>query len=263
MSALLLAVVAGPVSAGSADTVTVTPSHPNGWACANDQTDTPEPCTFVTGPATPPLGVGSAQLSAPTPADGHIVATPAYAGTPLANVNGLDYWTFQPGPTLAIALQFDIRYRSTDTAYGGRLVFEPYQNGAVTVGSGWRHWDASSGLWWASKTSPAGSNGLCPQSNPCPLSTILSAYPNATLSQNLVLKAGSGWTGFTGNADALTVSTTGGSTTYDFEPDVGPPTNKDQCKNGGWQSFTTPTFKNQGDCVSYVATNGKNPPAGK
>ncbi len=32
----------------------------------------------------------------------------------------------------------------------------------------------------------------------------------------------------------------------------------DQCKNGGWQSFGV--FKNQGDCVSCVATGGKNPP---
>lgn len=36
-------------------------------------------------------------------------------------------------------------------------------------------------------------------------------------------------------------------------------TNKDQCKNGGWQSYGV--FKNQGDCVSNVATKGKNPPA--
>jgi YVTN family beta-propeller protein len=30
------------------------------------------------------------------------------------------------------------------------------------------------------------------------------------------------------------------------------PTSKDQCKNDGWQSFTNPTFQNQGDCVSFV-----------
>jgi hypothetical protein len=29
------------------------------------------------------------------------------------------------------------------------------------------------------------------------------------------------------------------------------PTAKDQCKNGGWKSFTSPSFKNQGQCVSY------------
>jgi hypothetical protein len=29
------------------------------------------------------------------------------------------------------------------------------------------------------------------------------------------------------------------------------PTSKDQCKNGGWRNY--PGFKNQGDCVSFVA----------
>lgn len=38
---------------------------------------------------------------------------------------------------------------------------------------------------------------------------------------------------------------------------VGPPTSKDQCKDGGWQTFNNPSFKNQGDCVSYVATHGQ------
>jgi len=36
---------------------------------------------------------------------------------------------------------------------------------------------------------------------------------------------------------------------------IGPPTNKDQCKNGGWQLFNYPrTFKNQGDCIQFVNT---------
>ena len=39
------------------------------------------------------------------------------------------------------------------------------------------------------------------------------------------------------------------------------PTSEEQCKNGGWQSFGV--FKNQGDCVSFVATGGKNPPGGE
>ena len=36
------------------------------------------------------------------------------------------------------------------------------------------------------------------------------------------------------------------------------PVDKDSCKNGGWQQFGW--FKNQGDCVSYFATKGKNGP---
>lgn len=43
-------------------------------------------------------------------------------------------------------------------------------------------------------------------------------------------------------------------------PDPGP-TNKDQCKKDGWKTFGL--FKNQGDCVSFVATEGKNLPAGE
>ncbi len=38
------------------------------------------------------------------------------------------------------------------------------------------------------------------------------------------------------------------------------PSNIDQCKKGLWQSYGV--FKNQGDCVSFVATGGKNLPAG-
>jgi hypothetical protein len=33
------------------------------------------------------------------------------------------------------------------------------------------------------------------------------------------------------------------------------------CKSGGWMTFE-PLFKNQGDCVSFVVTGGRNEPAG-
>jgi hypothetical protein len=38
------------------------------------------------------------------------------------------------------------------------------------------------------------------------------------------------------------------------------PTSTNQCRNGGWRNF--PGFKNQGDCVSFVATGGRNQPSG-
>ena len=37
------------------------------------------------------------------------------------------------------------------------------------------------------------------------------------------------------------------------------PTFKDQCKNGGWRTYGV--FTNQGDCIGFVSTKGKNPPA--
>lgn len=36
---------------------------------------------------------------------------------------------------------------------------------------------------------------------------------------------------------------------------VGPPTDMSQCKKGGWMTFDNPSFKNQGDCVSYVQSS--------
>ena len=38
------------------------------------------------------------------------------------------------------------------------------------------------------------------------------------------------------------------------------PSSKEECKNGGWRNFEA--FRNQGDCVSFVATRGTNPPSG-
>jgi hypothetical protein len=52
--------------------------------------------------------------------------------------------------------------------------------------------------------------------------------------------------------------TVGGEWTVHDAPAL--PTSKDQCKNGGWRNFGS-LFRNQGDCVSFVATGGKNPPA--
>ena len=36
------------------------------------------------------------------------------------------------------------------------------------------------------------------------------------------------------------------------------PTSRRDCMDGGWESFAA--FKNEGDCVSFVATGGTNPP---
>ena len=39
------------------------------------------------------------------------------------------------------------------------------------------------------------------------------------------------------------------------------PTSVDQCKKGGWLTYGD-MFKNQGDCVSFVVTEGRNAPDG-
>ena len=43
------------------------------------------------------------------------------------------------------------------------------------------------------------------------------------------------------------------STIYPVIPPTGiHPTEKSECKNSGWKTFTNPTFKNQGQCIAYV-----------
>ena len=162
-------------------------------------------------------------------ATGHsAIATNAYFGTALADITSMSYSTYQPGPTLAVAVQFDVRYRTTDGAYGGRLIFEPYQNGTVTVGSGWQSWSPLAGKWWATHTNASGTGGTqvvalpsgnCAISTPCTWSEILAAFPDAQVYGRFLLKAGSGWSGFDGNADDLTVGVSGSDVTYDFEGD--------------------------------------------
>ncbi len=211
-----------PGAYGSNGAVTVTPSNMQGWGFVDDNGNGGTG-QMVSGPASPPLGSGSAELSVDDTTQGYALATAAYAGTPLADISDLGYSSYQPGPTLAIALQFDVKYRTSDTSYDGRLVYEPYQNGHVTVGSGWQSWSPLDGIWWASHTGPTnGTNGLCPISAPCDWSTILSDFPDATISGGVLFKAGSGWSSFDGNVDAFTIGVNGTDTTYDFEASAGP-----------------------------------------
>jgi hypothetical protein len=205
-------------TAVAATPVPVVPGNMQGWAFFDDNGNGGTGA-LVNGPATPPLGAGSAELAVPNSNQGYALGNAAYAGTRLDAITNLGYSSYQPGPTLAIALQFDVKYRPADASYDGRLVFEPYQNGHVSVGSGWQHWSPLSGIWWASHQGATnGTNGLCPISSPCSWSTILADFPDATISGSVVFKAGSGWSGFDGNVDAFTIGVNGSDTTYDFEP---------------------------------------------
>jgi hypothetical protein len=52
-----------------------------------------------------------------------------------------------------------------------------------------------------------------------------------------------------GTADLSHITVNG--TTEVPVPTVNGPTSKSQCKNGGWRTFTSPKFRNQGQCVSW------------
>ena len=90
-----------------------------------------------------------------------------------------------------------------------------------------------------------GSTALC---NAVTLSggTATCTYPALPVGSDIVTATYSGGANFTPSSGTV-------SQTVSFN--IGPPTNIDQCKNGGWKTFTIPwEFKNQGDCVSFVNT---------
>ena len=180
---------------------------------------------YVAGPATPPLGNGSAEFTVSAATQSHLLGKAMLAGTKLVNLTEFAYSSNQPAGSVAVALQFNISY-SGGAGYQGRLVYEPtYTVG--TVPAGWQRWDTLGGKWWASNTSPAGSNGLCGQASPCTWSQVLTNWPNAQINPNpsfgaVLFKLGAGPASFTGNVDHLTIGVDDGSgnitvTNYDFE----------------------------------------------
>jgi hypothetical protein len=276
---LMAAVALIPVGRAFAQTcgatVLVTPSNLNGWTTSEvpGLTDV----DFVSGPATPPIGVGSAQLSiATTPGAGDEAAqlrNPNYAGTKISDLTTLSYSTYvqqygSGGQAPYIILQVD---NDGNGSVDDLLFFEPVYQDATFFPSNpqqslalntWQTWDALNGGWWSLN----GIAGATPGTGVKSLDDYLAAAPNATIVNSasgaggvrIVAGFGEGaWNGFVGNVDAFTIGASSCNTTFNFEPQVGPPANANQCKNGGWKTFNTPhTFKNQGDCIQ-AANTGK------
>jgi hypothetical protein len=215
---------------------------------------------FVTDYGAPTgLGSGALQLATTdTDASSAALGTGLVAGTPLAAVTDLGYWTYQhAGPEWA-APSFQLLV-DLDGSFWTTLVYEPYwQNdlgdGAPVESLTWQQWDTLAGKWWSSRT--AGS--LTAGGGGAPFYTIeqvVEAHPNATVLA-VGVKIGTYNPAYVVAADGLTFGTADGVTTYDFEPRT--TFVKDDCKAGGWEAnFEAGRFKNQGDCVSYFASNGK------
>jgi hypothetical protein len=207
--------------------------------------------------APPGLGEGSLELTTDaTTAAKADYFTFEHAGTPLANVTTLAYWTYQsadvqpPHAAPSYQLQLDVN----GAAEGGftTLVYEPYQNGVVAKAV-WQQWDVDAGQLWSSRTVTSGTCVLVAGAGGAPfynLTTLKTLCPDAVV-LGIGVNVGTFNPGYTVAADGVTFN----ETTYDFE--VGRrPSSKDDCKDGGWQDFDDPAFKNQGDCVSFANAQG-------
>jgi len=205
------------------DTMTIeviTPSTPGAWVFAPENASGAQYGQYVTGPAMPPFGDGSARLVLTASNEGQILLTDTHAGTRLDAIATLRYSTYrETGDTVqapVLSFEFDNDVTDTDTNWRGRLTYEPYHTQTVATGV-WQEWDtlndvAGTGMgnWWGSPNALSTLDESCPQSNPCTWAEIRMLYPHAGirdtgLSNNglLLFKVGSGWAGFDGNVDSF------------------------------------------------------------
>jgi len=225
-----------------ASTIVVTPASLNGWApniTDNTGTTGGNPTggvNFVVGPATPPLGIGSANLFTGDGTNGGDASAQLrnvnYAGTAVSALTSLSYSTYVTSWNGSQAPYLSLMIATTGSgAPDDQLFFEPaYQTpssgdpslpnqGSPTTGV-WQTWNALVGGWWDN-------NGvLNPGTGVGSLADYLATYPNAVIENTsgglggvrLNVGFASPTDVFNGNVDNVTIGTAGGTTTFDFEP---------------------------------------------
>ena len=217
--------------------VIVTTNTPDGWVPRTTGSGGPNTATaeYVNGPATPPLGAGSARLAVGSNGGGAAeYRHTGYSNTLLSAITELRYSTYRTqdgagGQMPYVLLNIDL---NGDGALDDQIFFEPvYQvpafnpalpdQGPMQTGA-WQRWDARVGGWWSLN----GLAGLNPGAGVKSLAIYIAANPTARIINDalgrggLRLVAGFGagaWDNFDGNIDAVTVGTNGISTTYDLE----------------------------------------------
>lgn len=225
------------------------------------QTLTDGAVNFVSGPGSAPLGTGSLALittePGPTPTALGGKATLFnydWIGVPLSTINSVSFSSFTTVSPVAASFQMEI-YR-LGTSKFSTVNVEPYLNTpALPTNNVWQQYSAGVGL--AGKVWLTGiSSGEGSQSAPITWDRLLQMFPNATVVGGIGFNLGRAMTVGVVNADALTILSGGNTVTYDFENEI-TLEDKDACKDGGWKLSTAPVFKNQGDCVSHFASDGK------
>ena len=213
--------------------------------------------TFIAGPGTAPLGVGSLQLATPGSNDKAYLFNNEHRGTPLADITAISYRTYRTAGSAQQVAALNIEVDVNGAEAGGYtvLVFEPVYNtdqGEVASGT-WQTWNAIAGgqaRWWSSRAIP----GVCAFDCFVSWDAIKAANADAVITGGFGVNQGGGNPGLTTAVDALTLGYGDDSITYNFEP-YRVATGLGDCKSGGWKNVKRASgtaFKNQGECVSYV-----------
>lgn len=238
-----LEISSGTIRVSPANTVPFPPSSPSQWFFLNESPSGGVGIgSFVNGPATPPIGTGSVSLF--VNGTGRMnIGTLQFAGTRFRDLRVLRYSTYVDSASHAVnnfaapslQLEYDADSTDSNTAFQGRLVYEPYYSGTVTPNI-WQTWDTLQGKWWASPNTVSPVDNVCPQSNPCTVAQIRSQFPNLIVNQTttgaplgrLLIRMGGPVSNtvnvqFTGNADRLVIRRAweSANTVFNFELDCG------------------------------------------
>jgi hypothetical protein len=257
----LVAAIALPLAAHAASVAVVTPANPQGWTTSDTR---PGGAAQIIADASAPGNPHAGALQLTT--DSTTTAKAQYmhdANTPLADVSELGYSTKQnsanfPGGDASYQLPVCLGGVSGTTCNGfTTLVYEPYENGTVTPGV-WQNWDVAAGQLWSSRTATGGGScNVTAGAGGAPfytLATLKAACPDAVV-VGFGVNIGSNNPSYDVEADLVDFN----GTTYNFEP-YAVAADKDACKNDGWKALADAngnSFKNQGACVSYVASAGR------
>lgn len=213
---------------------------------------------FVPGPAVPPVGSGSAELTVDSTGRASF-GTALYKGTRLDNITQLQYWRYVSsiGGAEAPTLQFDVDYDSTDlnTTYQGRLVTYISSPPALDT---WTAVNALAGTWWSTG---APGNSVCTQGSPCTWAQVLSNFPNAAIRNdpsaggNLLFRLGGPVTGGGQvNVDDFTITASAVTTTWDFETGVA--VNPTVVQSGSLVTIRAYGFQPNSTAKSFYYING-------
>ena len=226
--AIAMAVAAPAVQAAVVD---VDQHNPGGWVFTNldNAPNVNASGGFVHGPATPPLGGGSANFLVNDNVSSALLYNRMGGGTPLSTINALSYSTYRASGSFgtvalpALSFNIDADGPGGSALWQGRLVFEPYLAGGAAVQTdAWQTWTplTTSDGWWFSNGGLASSTG-CSMATPCSWTQVLAAVPNAEIHATfgaVNFKSGSGAGNQDANVDNFTFGTVqNGSTTYNFE----------------------------------------------
>ncbi|MHA7985729.1 hypothetical protein ACX9R5_07970 [Rathayibacter sp. CAU 1779] len=176
---------------------------------------------LVEGPATPPSGRGSLQLTTPTSADRAQVYTNPAGAVPSAwdTLLGASFSTFtfaasDAGSSLPV-MRFAGWQAGTTQGTFTTLSFGQPGNGTAASGQ-WQTWTLTDDS--IVFQSNAGDGGFCVQATPCTFAAFAARYPTGVWGQVQVGLGSGAAPGASGYADA--VSVTHGSTAYSYDFEV-------------------------------------------